>query len=98
MKEINIKLLGQNILVKPDEVEKKTKSGLILTDESLDKANTGKVVAVGTQNYFDNGQPTEFNVKIGDKVQWIGNYATEVEIDGEKYLVMTEKSLLGILK
>jgi chaperonin GroES len=93
--KLKFKLLGSNILVKPDEAETKAKSGIILTEGSTEKPKSGVVVAVGTQNYLDNGQPVGFNVKVGDRVHWLfgGN---DVEMDGEKYLVFRESQLFAV--
>jgi len=96
MAEIKFKPIGDQILVKPDEAETKTKSGLILSEGSVEAPKTGKVVKLGTaegQMMMDN-RPFKFTVKAGSKVYW--SYGgREIEIDGEKYLVMKEMDLLG---
>jgi chaperonin GroES len=96
MTKINFKPIGDQILVKQDAVETKTKSGLILTESSTEAPKSGTVVKLGTadgQIMMDN-RPFTFTVKEGTKVYW-GYGGREIEIDGEKYLVMRETELLG---
>lgn len=96
MAEIKFKPIGDQILVKQDEAEKTTKSGIILTEGSSEAPKSGTVVKLGTadgQMMIDN-RPFKFTVKEGSKVFW--SYGgREVEIEGEKYLVMREGELLG---
>jgi chaperonin GroES len=96
MASIKFKPIGDQILVKQDEPETKTKSGLILTKDSADAPKTGKVVKLGTADgqMMIDGKPFKFTVSVGSKVYW--SYGgRELEIDGEKYLVMRESELLG---
>lgn len=94
--KIKFKPIGDQILVKPDEAETKTKSGLVLTEDSTEKPKSGTVVKLGThqgKNMMD-GSKFEFAVKEGTKVFW--SYpGREIEIDSEKYFVMREADLLG---
>ena len=71
---INVKLLGDRVLVQPLEREASGRDGL----------------AVGTGKLDDNGKKIEFNVKVGDKVLISKYGGTEIKIDGEKYLIMRE--------
>lgn len=96
MSKLKFKPIGDQILVKQDEAETKTKSGIILTESSAEAPKSGIVVKLGTaegQVMIDN-RPFKFTVKEGTKVFW--SYGgREIEIDGEKYLVMREGELLG---
>jgi chaperonin GroES len=96
MSEIKFKPMGDQILIKPDEVETKTKSGLILSETSVDSPKTGLVVKLGSLEGklgLDN-QQFQFDVKVGTRVFW--NYrGVELELDGVKYLVMPQGQLLG---
>ncbi len=84
-----VKPLEDRILVKPDEPETRTASGLYLPENSKERPMTGKVIAAGP------GKPS---VKKGDTVVF-GKYAgTEVEIKGESHMIMRESELLGILE
>lgn len=92
----SIKPLSDRVLVKPEEAEEKTQSGIIIPDTAQEKPQRGEVKAVGTGKY-ENGQKIEMSVKEGDKVLY-GKYAgTELELDGEDYIIMRENDILGIV-
>jgi chaperonin GroES len=97
MSKIKFKPLGDNILIKPGEVETKTKSGIFLTEDSAEKPKWGTVVALGNAEgkLLMDGSKFEFSVKVGNKVYWRFG-GSEIELDGDKYLVMKESELLGI--
>ncbi len=90
--------LYDRVVIKPiEEEEKKTKGGIIIPDTAKEKPQRGKVVAVGQGRLLENGQFAAPLVKVGDEVIF-GKYAgTEVEIDGEKYLVMREDDIYAII-
>ncbi|BDQ04551.1 MAG: 10 kDa chaperonin [Candidatus Dojkabacteria bacterium] len=91
--KIKFKPIGDRVLVKPDEPETKTKSGIILTENSVEKPKSGIVLALGT-GIMSDGKEYKFTVKEGARVYW-GYGGNEMEIDGEKYLVISEGQLLG---
>ena len=92
----SIKPLGDRVLVQPDVVEEKTASGIIIPDTAKEKPQRGTVVAVGTGKY-ENGTKIDMTVKNGDKVLY-GKYSgTELNLDGEDFLIMRESDILGIL-
>ena len=95
-KSIAFKPYGDQLLILPDPAEKVTGSGIILTSDAAGKPNRGRVVALGDVSSFyrPDGKLYEFTVKVGDTVYW--RYSgSEIEIDGEKYLVMRESDILG---
>jgi chaperonin GroES len=93
-----IKPLEDRVLVKPIEGESKTESGLYLPDTAKEKPVRGKVVATGPGKRLDNGQRAQMQVKKGDTVVY-GKYAgTEVEIKGDKHLILRETELLGVIE
>ncbi|MFU8828101.1 MAG: co-chaperone GroES [Phycisphaerales bacterium] len=93
-----VKPLEDRILVKPDEPETRTASGLYLPENSKERPMTGKVVAAGPGKRLENGNLAKPSVKKGDTVVF-GKYAgTEVEIKGESHMIMRESELLGILE
>jgi chaperonin GroES len=93
-----VKPLEDRILVKPDEPETRTASGLYLPENSKERPMTGKVVASGPGKRLENGTLAKPSVKKGDTVVF-GKYAgTEVEIKGESHMIMRESELLGILE
>lgn len=94
---MHIKPLEDRIVVKPIEKESKTASGLYLPESSKEKPIQGKVIAVGPGKPLDNGGRATPSVKIGDTVVY-GRYAgAEVELKGEKHLILREAELLGVM-
>jgi chaperonin GroES len=94
---INVKPLGDRVLVQPLEEKEVKKGGFIIPDTAKEKPQEGTVVAVGTGKLDDNGKKIEFNVKVGDKVLIFKYGATEIKIDGENYLILREDDILGII-
>jgi chaperonin GroES len=93
-----VKPLEDRVLVKPIESESKTASGIYLPEAAKEKPVRGKVVATGPGKRLDNGNRAKPTVKVGDTVVY-GKYAgTEVEIKGDKHLILRETELLGILE
>ena len=93
-----IKPLEDRVLVKPIEAETKTASGIFLPESAKEKPVRGKVVAVGPGKRLDNGKRAEMSVKVGSTVVY-GKYAgSEVEVKNEKYLIIKEGELLGVLE
>jgi chaperonin GroES len=95
---MNLKPLADRVIVKQSEAEEKTASGIVLPDTAKEKPTRGKIVAVGPGKLDDNGKRHELNVKVGDTV-FYGKYSgTDVEIDGEKFVILRESDLLGVLE
>jgi len=96
---MEIKPLGDRIVVKALEAEAKTKGGIVLPDTAKEKPQEGKVVAVGKGKVLDNGTTQAPEVKVGDKVlygKYSGNEITTKE--GEELLIMREEDILAIIK
>jgi len=96
---MEIKPLGDRIVVKPLEAEAKTKGGIVLPDTAKEKPQEGKIVAVGKGKVLDNGTTQAPEVKVGDKVlygKYSGNEITTKE--GEELLIMREEDILAIIK
>jgi len=86
------------VIVKQTEAEEKTKSGIYLPDAAKEKPTKGKVVSVGPGRLDDNGKPMEIPVRTGDTVYY-GKYSgTEVEVDGQKFVILREQDILGVLE
>ena len=95
---IKLKPLADRVIVKQTEAEEKTKSGIYLPDAAQEKPTKGKVVSVGPGRLDDNGKPMEIPVRVGDTVYY-GKYSgTEVEVDGQKFVILRESDLLGVLE
>lgn len=93
-----IRPLEDRIVVKPVEAESKTASGIFLPESSKEKPVQGKVLAVGPGKLLESGKRAEMAVKKGDTVVY-GKYAgSEVEIKGEKHLILRESELFGVIE
>lgn len=89
---MNIKPLADRVLVKPVAAEEKTAAGIIIPDTAKEKPLKGQVLAIGNGT-----KDEEMVVKVGDTVLY-GKYAgTELELDGEKYLIMRQSDILAII-
>jgi len=96
---MKLRPLNDRVIVKQSEAEEKTASGIILPDAAKEKPTKGKVVAVGPGKADEKtGKRHELNVSVGDVVYY-GKYSgTDVEIDGEKFVILRESDLLGVLE
>jgi chaperonin GroES len=93
-----VKPLEDRVLVKPIESESKTASGIYLPETAKEKPVRGKVVSIGPGKRLENGKRAHPSVKVGDTVVY-GKYAgTEVEIKGDKHLILRETELLGVIE
>jgi len=92
---INVRPLGDRVLVQPIEEKETKKGGIIIPDTAKEKPQEGNVVALGTGKLDDNGKKVEFTVKKGDKVLISKYGGTEIKVDGESYLIMREDDILG---
>ena len=90
--------LGGNILVKRVEAETKTTSGIVLPDSAKEKPKRGKIIAVGDGKRLDNGERAAFQVKKGDEVIFASYAGTEIKLDGEEILILTEDDVLAIVE
>ena len=94
---MKIKPLSDRVVVKPEAVEEKTASGIILPDTAKEKPQEGTVVAVGPGKISDSGNAIKMTVKVGDKVLY-GKYSgTEVTVENQDYLIMKENDIFAIL-
>ncbi|MBP2651136.1 MAG: groS [Firmicutes bacterium] len=93
-----IKPLGDRVVIQPLEREEITKSGIVLPDTVKEKPQEGKIIAVGTGKVLDNGQRIALDVKEGNKVIFSKYAGTEVKIDGQDYLILSERDVLAIVE
>ncbi len=95
---MKLKPLSDRVVVKPMEAEEKTASGIYLPDAAKEKPTKGKVISVGPGKTDDNGARMALNVKAGDTVYY-GKYSgNEIEMDGDKYVILRETEILGVLE
>ena len=94
---MKVRPLGDRVLVKRKEPETTTASGIVLPESAADKPQEATVIEVGQGRTLDNGEHAPFQVKKGDTVllgKWGG---TEVKIDDDEYLVLSEGEILGVV-
>lgn len=95
---MNMKPLGERVVIKMLEKEEKTVSGIVLPDTAKEKPQEGEVVAVGPGRLLENGSRAALEVKVGDKVIYSKYSGTEVKKDGVEYLILNgERDILAIL-
>ena len=89
--------LNDKIIVKRMEAEEKTRGGIVLPDTAKEKPKQGKVLSIGDGKLLANGTRQAFAVKEGDKVLFTSWAGSEVKVDGQDYLIMTEDDLLAVI-
>ncbi|MGE0432638.1 MAG: co-chaperone GroES [Planctomycetota bacterium] len=90
--------IGEHILVKRTEAETTTAGGIVLPDSAKEKPREGKVVSLGDGKRLKNGSRQAFQVKAGDRVIFTSYAGSEIKVDGETLLVMTEDDILAIVE
>ncbi len=94
---MNLRPLGDRVVVKPIEREEMTKSGIVLPDTAKEKPQEGLVEAVGTGRILDNGTKVPLEVKVGDRVLYAKYAGNEFKLDEIEYLIISEKDVLAIV-
>ncbi|MEQ1861466.1 MAG: co-chaperone GroES [Chthoniobacteraceae bacterium] len=94
---VNVRPLGDRVLVQPLEEAEVKKGGIIIPDTAKEKPQEGKVVALGTGKRDEDGKSVPFVVKKGDKVLISKYGGTEIKVEGTSYLIMREDDILGII-
>ncbi|HUK82700.1 MAG TPA: co-chaperone GroES [Verrucomicrobiae bacterium] len=95
---MNVKPLGDRVLVQAIEQDEVKKGGIIIPDTAKEKPQEGKIIAVGTGKRDDHGKLIPFEVKKGDRVLISKYGGTEIKIDGKDYLIMREDDILGVIE
>ena len=90
--------LGDRVVVKPTAREEMTKSGIVLPDTAKEKPQEGTILAAGPGRILDDGKREAMDVKKGDKVLYAKYAGTEFTIDGEEYLIVSQKDILAIVE
>ncbi|MFQ5465740.1 MAG: co-chaperone GroES [Thermodesulfobacteriota bacterium] len=94
---MNIKPLGDRVLVKRMAEEEQTKGGIIIPDSAKETPAEGKIIAVGPGRKDDSGKVQPLDVKVGDTVIFSKYAGTEVKLEGEEHLIMREEDILGVV-
>ena len=95
---LNIKPLGDRILVEPAEEKETKKGGIIIPDTAKEKPQEGIVRVLGTGKTDDNGKKVGFEVKVGDRVLVSKYGGTEIKVDGKEYKIFGADDLIAILE
>ena len=90
--------VGDNVVVKRMESEARTSGGIVLPDTAQSKNRQGRVLSVGDGRRLANGERAGHSVREGDRVIFSAYAGTEVEIDGQELLVMSEDDILAIVR
>lgn len=95
---MTIKPLSNRVVLKNLEAEETTKGGIILTSAAKEKPEVAEVVAVGDGEKNEDGKLIPMTVKVGDKVIIAKYTGTSVKLDGEDYIIVSEKDILAIVE
>jgi len=94
---LNLKPLGDRLIVEPIEQEEVTASGIVLPETAKEKPQQGKVLAVGPGRRDEAGKRIDMDVQEGDTVLFAKYAGTEVKLDGKKYLILKESDVLAVM-
>jgi len=96
--KVNVRPLHDKVIVRRDEAESETESGIVLPETAKDRPKTGVVEAVGDGKLnTETGERTPLTVKAGDRVIFTSYAGSEVKIDGDEVLIMNEDDILAIM-
>ena len=90
--------IGDKVLVKRVEAEGKTKGGIVLPDSAKEKPKEGKVIAVGAGRMLKDGSRAPFTVQKNNRILFSSYAGTEVTIEGEEYILMSEDDVLAVIE
>jgi chaperonin GroES len=94
---VNLKPLGDRVVVEHIEQNEKSAGGIFLPDTAKEKPQEGRVAAVGTGRVNDDGKTLPMSVKAGDHIIYSKYSGSEVKVDGKEYLIISEKDVLAIV-
>ena len=94
---MNLKPLDDRIVIKQSDAEEKSAGGILLPDSAQEKPQIGKIVAAGPGKLLDDGKRAQMSVKKKDEVLYAKYSGSDVEVDGEKYVILRESDVLGIV-
>ncbi len=94
---MNLKPLGDRVVIKPSPKEEVTKSGLVIPDTAKEKPQEGTILAVGPGKLDEDGKRLPMDVKVGDKVLYAKYAGTEIKLEGEEHLIVKESDILAIV-
>jgi len=92
---VNLKPLGDRVVVKPTPKEEVSKGGIVIPDTVREKPQEGEVLAVGPGRIDDNGKRIEPEVKVGDKVMYAKYAGTDIKEDDEELVILRDSDILA---
>jgi len=95
---MELKPLGDRVVVRVIEEEERTESGIVLPDTAKEKPQQGEVIAVGTGKTLDNGEKVALEVSEGDRIIFSKYAGTEVKLRAQEYLILRESDILAIVQ
>lgn len=95
---MKLRPLADRVIVKQSEAETKTATGIVLPDSAKEKPTQGKVISVGPGKLDDKGKPMEIGLRAGNTVYYGKWSGTEIEVQGEKFVILKESDVLGVLE
>ena len=95
---VKLKPLGDKVVVKRVDAQTTTRGGIVLPDTATEKPQRGKVLAVGPGKQLDSGEIAKLSVAKGDEVIFSSFAGTEITVDGEELLIMSQDDILAVLK
>jgi chaperonin GroES len=90
--------LGDRVVIQPTPREEMTKTGIVLPDTSKEKPQEGTIISAGPGRLNDEGNREPMDVKKGDKVLYAKYAGTEFKVDGEEYLIVSQKDILAVVE
>ena len=98
MAKTKLRPLSDKIVVKRLEAEEKTKGGIVLPDAAKEKPKEGKVISIGQGKMLKDGTRAKFQVKKNDRIIFSSYAGTEVKIDGDELIIMSEDDVLAVVE
>lgn len=95
---MNLKPLGDRVVLKVLEAEERTASGIVLPDTAKEKPQQGEILAVGPGRHNEEGRLIPMEVKVGDRVLFAKYAGTEVKYQSDEFLVLKESDILAIVE
>ncbi len=95
---MNLRPLGDRLVVTPMEQEETTKTGILLPESAKEKPQQGNVIAAGPGGRKESGERIAMDVQVGDKVLYAKYAGTTIKIDGKEYLILKETDVLAVVE
>jgi chaperonin GroES len=95
---LNLRPLGDRVIVEPSEGEETTAGGILLPETAKEKPQQGTILAVGPGRRDDDGKVISMDVKVDDKVLYAKYAGTEIKLDGKKVLILKESDILAVVE